>query len=955
MDKFTAAQTMASTVIQQILSENTGPLTGEMIQQAVDRVLPALPGWEVSFKKDQLIKHLQNMFAILIGRPVTIEDTKNHKPWLEARIGEIQWNYWNRYRLLLEQNGRGPNIVGEIDSTTNDILGRLEDPSRKDEWDRRGMVVGYVQSGKTANYIGLICKAADTGYSVIIVLAGVHNSLRSQTQLRLDEGFIGYDSKHHLDEGARPLVGVGLINPSLRPDTITTRMDNGDFSTNIAKQFHITPGGKPLLFVVKKNVTVLKNLLGWIRFASNTQMEDDRKVMSGFPLLMIDDEADLASIDVKRPDLLQDGTPDPDHDPTKINYYVRSILHSFNQSAYVGYTATPFANIFIWPQLVNDKCGEDLFPRSFITRLESPSDYVSPIRVFDIPEYEDSDEERDHGYLGDLLRRINDAGEIDAEDPTGGWMPPKHKRHHVPYFDGGKHVPPSLRKAILFFVLVIAARLERGHLKKHNSMLIHVTRFIDVQQEVWKQVSDEVQDIRNLIKLGSINGKNRIEEELRDIWENDFLTITRKLNLDDCPEVNWKDLKKNLIPVVETIKIKLFNGQAGDTLDYYDNRETGLNLIVIGGDKLSRGLTLEGLSVSYFLRTSRMYDTLLQMGRWFGYHQGYIDLCRLFMTNELVEWFSAIAAADEELRHDFEHMAATGRTPLEFGLKVRSHPKLLVTSQVKMRNGTKLLLSFTGAMISTTVFYKNINELKGNRDAVNDLINTMLCAGIAYERNPARNRGEASQRTASGICFSGVPSAYIIEFFNKYQTHTKAYEVKSNVIVDYIRTENRDGRLTDWTVFIPSGTGSEYCGYLTGPMKLIVRKWSKKYGNTYERQQLDRIVIKGIYSPADESIDLDNDAYSKALKDTVAAWEKEPGRIKDKPAEPFGRQIRAKRNNKKGLLILYSLDFMPFGIKSLIQEQVPVVGFVISFPGELGTEGVPYVVAKNFFQEFDEE
>ena len=158
----------------------------------------------------------------------------------------------------------------------------------------------------------------------------------------------------------------------------------------------------------------------------------------------------------------------------------------------------------------------------------------------------------------------------------------------------------------------------------------------------------------------------------------------------------------------------MINGSAKDALEYEEHKATGLNVIAVGGDKLSRGLTLEGLTVSYFLRASRMYDTLMQMGRWFGYRDCYLDVCRLYTTTELIDWFAHIAAAGEELQLEFQHMVNVGGTPKDYGLKVRSHPLLLVTSSVKMRHGTELKIAFSGNVSETIIFDRNVNWLGRN-------------------------------------------------------------------------------------------------------------------------------------------------------------------------------------------------------------------------------------------------
>ncbi|MCA8100981.1 Z1 domain-containing protein [Burkholderia contaminans] len=423
------------------------------------------------------VSTLIQRFSHWIGKATTLKDDAGHIHWLNA-ARKKDWHYWRRYRDYLEAK-LSDRVVDGLDDATDNILALLEDPHRTDAWDRRGLVVGHVQSGKTSNYSGLICKAADAGYKIIIVLAGTHNNLRSQTQMRLEEGFLGYETTVNRDPGLP--IGVAEFGENLKTNSATTRADNGDFNKAIAKHFHgISPEERPWLFVVKKQKTVLTALLNWIQSRVFDATKDGRKVVTKLPLLMIDDEADNASVDTGEQLFDEDGTPDEEHQPKTINSLIRQILHAFTRKAYVGYTATPFANIFIHHKGTTTKEGPDLFPRSFIINLAAPSNYVGPARLFGRMTKD--------GRKGELpLSRAI----LDHYDPEtdSGWMPPKHKKTHVPVYNGQEMAPPSLRKAICAFVLACAVRELRGQGAAHSSMLIHVTRFVAVQDHVRLQVS----------------------------------------------------------------------------------------------------------------------------------------------------------------------------------------------------------------------------------------------------------------------------------------------------------------------------------------------------------------------------------------------------------------------------------------------------------------------------------
>lgn len=424
-------------IVQTMLAEEMGKglATPNIIAQKVDLVADTLfHGKDVDRKK--AVAEIIRRFSIWIGGATTLSDKTGHKDWLNASRRK-DWRYWQRYRDFLESK-MSIKAVDALDEATNKILEQLEDPLREGAWDRRGLVVGHVQSGKTGNYTGLICKAADAGYKIIIVLAGLHNNLRSQTQIRLEEGFLGYETSAKDENDVLRYIGAGenARDAGIRPNCATNRSDKGDFNTKIANHLAISPEQRPWLFVVKKNKTVLERLLTWIRnHVANTKDADGRRIVSGLPLLLIDDEADHASVDTGDQVVNEDGTVDEEYQPKAINSRIRKILHSFARKAYVGYTATPFANIFIDRRKTTKDEGPDLFPQSFIINIPAPSNYVGPARVFG--------RRSSDGRVGGLplIREVNDQTDSTGED---GWMPPKHKKTHVPLYQGRDSCPSYL-------------------------------------------------------------------------------------------------------------------------------------------------------------------------------------------------------------------------------------------------------------------------------------------------------------------------------------------------------------------------------------------------------------------------------------------------------------------------------------------------------------------------------
>ncbi len=829
-----------------------------------------------------------------------------------------------------------------MNRVTDLVLGLLEDPLREGKWDRRGLVVGHVQSGKTANYTGLICKAADAGYKLIIVLAGVHKNLRSQTQMRLDDGFLGYETMPpgEAQRRAPTPAGVGLIDRTLRPNYITNRSDNGDFSRAVANNMGINPGGPPLLFVVKKNARVLRNLIDWVNWAANGRDPDTgRPMVSSVPLLVIDDEADHASVDTREQAFDEDGNPDPDHDPTAINSCVRRVLRAFEKCAYVGYTATPFANIFIHERGITDEEGEDLFPRSFIINLPAPSNYVGPARVFGL------EPQADDAAVASLplTRPVRDHADTLSVDERNGWVPPRHRNFHVPLCGGADEVPSSLREAIHSFVLACAARRARGQVQKHNSMLVHVTRFTSVQHSVRNQVDAELTNIRRRLQRGDGAAPRRIADELRELWERDFLPTSAAVRaLVDDPTLTpleWTDVQAHVANAVDDIQVREINGSAGDILEYKRNEDTGFNVIAIGGDKLSRGLTLEGLTVSYFLRASRMYDTLMQMGRWFGYRPGYLDLCRLYTTPDLREWFQHIADASEELRREFDHMVAVGGTPRDYGLKVRSHPVLMVTSRVKMRHGTTLHLSFDSDTPETVIFHRDAATIARNLRTTEQLLAGL---GARSETPVIRERSGGEHQWESTHLWSEVAAEPILRFLSGYTTHPAALRVHTRLLADYIESQNRRDELTEWTVIL-FGNGRGDPAHVGGLQVNLTVRSANERSRDLDQQKRDGVyIIRRLLSPRDPAADLDGAQYDAALQETQANWQPDRGRSSSTtpPDYPSTRAIAAQRDRRRGLLMLYALDPGP----GEIGGNDPVIGFAIGFPESVDAPRIAYQV-----------
>lgn len=923
---------MAQNMLRLASERTKSPVTPEMIEEALVKLSNMMEEDFALVEREDLHDELIRRSSRSVGVNATLSSGDDHTPWLDADR-KSGWTYWRRYSEYME--ARIPwAALDALDDATDEVLSQLEDPLREGTWDRRGLVVGHVQSGKTGNYTGLICKAADAGYKIIIVLAGLHNNLRSQTQIRLDEGFLGFATIANAEE--LPATGVGLIDndTSVRPNAATNRSDKGDFNTAVASKMNVSPEQRPWLFVVKKNKTVLERLLHWIRnrVANYEDQETGRKLVTNLPLLIIDDESDNGSVDTGE-DVVDDfGNPDLEHEPKTINRLIRSILHHFSRKAYVGYTATPFANIFIHDKGDSKEYGQDLFPAAFITNLAAPSNYIGPGRVF--------------GSASDISKELPLVRSLHDSEFLP-WMPSKttsspdikpHKNGHLPRWKGDDRIPDSLAEAIRSFIYACAVRKLRNQGHSHSSMLVHVTRYTSVQGEVVRQVSDYVRNMKGRYTRGI--DLSELEAEMKNEYELVFLPGMRKIRTalvegEELKDFEWKSIRTVLPDVLSDIKIREINGTAKDALDYAENEDTGLKVIAIGGDKLARGLTLEGLCTSYFLRTARMYDTLMQMGRWFGYRDGYLDVCRLYTSEEMVEWFSHIADAAEELRQEFDNMVAAGASPKQFGLRVKSHSVLTVTSQAKMRNAKAMKLTYSGDLLQTIVFPNDNSEISDNYRTADRFIRSI---GPSIDLNSQHYI--QSGQTWHGHLWRDVSALSVISFLREYRTHPASFRIMSPLIADFIEEMNKDGELTSWTIALigKDNTSHENEGTVGDcTVKMLERKSTTDHN--------DRYSIKTLISPRDQTIDLTEKEWVAALNRSQKGWhgaDRERNISKEQPNEPRGPDIRYMLGNgipeegiearpERGLLMLYLLDPSKSNVAK-IREADPVVAWAVSFP-----------------------
>lgn len=640
---------------------------------------------------------------------------------------------WGGLKSRMLESGLA-SAVSQIDQSSEAIVASLAQPMS--QGDRRlGLVIGNVQSGKTANYSAVIAKALDSKYKFVLVLSGIHNNLRRQTQLRLERD-------------------LGVSEDAANWYRLTHH-GNGDFgSLHTRNASAIVAKHTRILAVVKKNTRRLQNFLDFLRSL-------DSHTMRSTPFLIIDDESDQAT---------PDSSSSVDNDPTKINSLMRQIWQEIQNGAYVGYTATPFANIFMNPNPSQKGTLEELYPRNFVHVMPTSHNYFGAERIFGQGNVAD---ERIDPAGHDVIRSIpRDEAEVLTPKGTAAVAA------EMP-------ITQSLEDAIRWFIVATAVRRVRGQSHEHSTMLIHTTHRVAPHFAMQTSVNDYLKPLQRAARDGEISS-------FHDVFHEEF-DRAAELYSESAPAATWPLVSQEVLNVLRTLHVAVDNGSApaDDRLTYTREPQT---VIVIGGGTLSRGLTLEGLFVSYFTRTSNTYDTLLQMGRWFGYRPGYEDLQRIWLAPGLEDDYRFLATVEAEVRMEIEQMSKLGQTPNDIGLRVRQHPgRLQITSPSKMKHAGKAEVDFEGFRPQTTLF--DLNDptvLLRNSEAVSALLN--------------RIKPNRVQTSTGKILFEGIPVSELHDFFDTFVAHPDTYEVFKGA---YSWSQSKLPK-KPWNVVIQSGSEHEF-------------------------------------------------------------------------------------------------------------------------------------------------
>ncbi len=679
----------------------------------------------------QVIASLTEELNVTLAPGGTVVDADTFEPWLQERRSAVATPRSDAYEKLLASRDWEERVIRSLGSQTDEVVELLGDPEKPGPWARKGLLMGEVQSGKTANYIGVLNKALDYGYKVVIVIGGHTEELRRQTQRRFDSDLLGFDSQfvsENISVASRPIIGIGEIDSRLRATPMTTV----SYDFNLQKK----RGGVvwidaeiPTVFVIKKNAGIIKNVANYIRQQASGPLLE-------LPLVVIDDEADWGTPSTARPDT----------DPTRVNKEIRGLLATSTRSTYIGITATPFANVFIDDQAADEVAGNDLFPSDYIRVMATPSTYCGISQYFS----------PHHGGI-----------RVDVEDCI----------ELIPIVHGSSHrvkeLPHSLRTAVICFLIGVAVRRIRARKPVPSSMLVNVSRFIDVQGQVFDLIQSHLEAVTNVIRsefaLAS-TARSSGNRAIEDVWQAEFRHIDG---------INWFDVQAELLNCFEEFKVELVNGKTNEERNRRRNLMTMTEraladiapTIFVGGDVLSRGLTLDGLQVSYFVREPRTMDTLTQMGRWFGYRPGYSDLVRIWIPTNTAEDFAWSANVTEELREMLVEMRSRGLTPKNFGLRVRTHPEgFRIVAANKSRS--------TGQIYEGPIVWENrlIENYKVRADDAGRKICRNALDTLVDNLYSLTDTQDVSRIDSIGQypTWVGVPIDYIHRFFAEFSAPTQS-------------------------------------------------------------------------------------------------------------------------------------------------------------------------------------
>ena len=880
--------------------------------------------------KERLHKNVEHHYHVHhIEGGAIYDDYDSRRDWYTSNPPTNNF-FWNRYKNYLRINNKVDyeSLKRLEEETLPNIMNCLGDPNESFDGQRlrRGLVIGDVQSGKTSTYAGLICMAADAGYKVVILLTGITENLRVQTQGRIDESVIGYtltkDSKT-----LRP-VGVGTLgNGEAKASSYTSCVSDFTSVGGDSIISSLSSHNSVLVFAVKKNASILNNLHEWLKRDFNIDASDG---LIHAPLLLIDDEADNASINTNKDASL----------PTKINNNIRKICSAFKDATYVGFTATPFANIFIDPDTPESMEMSDLFPEHFIYVLPIPDTYIGATKIF----YQDSKYYDNLKFISDVEEPTEEEFENNTEED---WLTRPYYMAHTKEWHG--KLPHSLKEAIYCFLLANVIRDLRGDSSKPRTMMVNMSRFVKVQNHITKFVNDVMRSVKNEVQFNfsddnGTNANRPLYKELKSLWQKHYsyldMDVERILN------------KANLFNAIKSIEVLTINGgKSSSQLDYTKTSR----IIAIGGLALSRGLTLEGLLVSYFYRNTATFDVLMQMGRWFGYRPNYDDIFQIWTSQTSAEWYAEVAFASEELKTDVRQMFLDRLKPKDFGIRVRNESEILqITAANKMRlaHNFELQVSFWGGYFETPYVARNPEPNERNLTAVRELIKTLADNQSIYE--PISTQSESRAVKSRSLLVRNVTKDVVLSFLEKINFTKKNMHFDTDQIYNFV-SKCKDQKLNKWDIAFRSGASNESYKLKEGvEIPYIVRKLSDANGSIgFSYHNLLASPHESLAGLSKEQMEIVRQAYKEENKGRYVEMPPNEAWFKHMPdRNPLLTIYLVKPNLEKSITDKdkENNDLVRIFCESLGDN--PLVGLSIGFPqnGENSAKTMKYKVNKVYYK-----
>lgn len=911
------------------------------------------------------------------------EDVRNNNWLTEERIQELNWEsdclntYRTRYLAYLEKIGRSKEYIDETKRSSLEILRKLGDPKSQNNYFVKGLVVGGVQSGKTANFNAVINSSIDAGYDLIIVLSGIIEDLRRQTQRRIEKEVEGkYEGGVFIGVGNISSFGPLGVFKEVRQIVIPTSQDI-DFNKSM-KEADFNLNNRNIL-ICKKNTGVLKNLMFWLHTYLN-----NNKDKIGIPFLIIDDEADNASLN----NLGAKGI----EVASTINKEIRALLALFNKKSYLGYTATPFGNVLqdrneaptkkwdlfdkINGELVSKQFDleKSLFPDDFIELLFPPPNYIGAKHFFETK-------------LGDI-KKIDPLIPSPVRDSLASFPARVWKESREATTEVGKDtratvkadsfpqfLPTSLKEAIMCFIVSTGIRISRKsemfetkQYQPHNTMLIHVSRFITWQTKTKELVQHFIDELTSKLNNDLPSNKDLIYGEFEKIWNKYYAYVIENIKnyLPDDYEDDYlipktfQDIKPLLITSIKDMEVKAINSETGDTLFYPDKADKNFaekTYIAIGGNRLSRGFTLEGLTINYFIRNTNYADTLLQMGRWFGYRPGYLDCCKLFSTHDSLEKFDLTTETIEDLEQKFIEMnRPPSDTPSKYALRVLKHPGTLkITRPSILKNAEEVNWSYSDTLIQTTKFVLDAKRIESSWHNFK-----------AHVANLGLNK---SHIKGDYIVYETDNPAELFQFLNLSNTFPSNDDGINyfREIIQYIKLCNKENKLKNWSIAIKTrGNGRvllEEESKLPCKIDRTLRGGPKKEDNSrwYDTLKNNRIFAAGqasaniVTGSKDMSIRLTIDEINEAekdfqnqhkiyLKEKHSDWDEDKLNKEVKKTNTPEKVFRNKMNDNEGVLMIYLMDIQNVFennsepilgldvLKNSLNLDIPLIGYAIGIP-----------------------